>query len=138
MLDDKQLWQWHFAEFTKVEGRNYGKWTSQEINIELFDMVHDRLAVLRNNRVRPGEPGHEQFRKKVEEFYKWLDSIRKPILDNLYQLHLQKRKTCINKNKVTTVVPPKLSRFEQFTVRDGEFFQLLRRTSFLSWTYKAR
>jgi hypothetical protein len=122
VLDDKQLWQWHFAEFTKVEGRNYGKWISQEIDIELFDMVYDRLAVLRNNRVRPGEPGHEQFRKKVEEFYKWLDSIRKPILDNLYQLHLQKRKTCLNKNKVTSVVPPKLSRFEQFTVRDGEFY----------------
>lgn len=122
VLDGGQFWQWRIAEFTRVEGRRYGKWVSDEIDLEPLDQIHDKLASLRNPVIEPGEPGHTEFRIKVEEFYQWLDEIRRPILSALSDVHVKKRNAQESYPKVTRSEPPQLSRFEMFTVRNGEIY----------------
>jgi hypothetical protein len=120
VLDEDQLWQWRIAKFVQVAGRHYGKFTSSEIDLEPLDQIHERLASLRNPVIKPGEPDHADFKLKVESFYQWLDQIRQPILHALESVHRAKRASQASPSKVTKGTPPLLSRFEQFTVRDGE------------------
>lgn len=125
VLDEGQLWQWCVAEFVPVEGRNYGKWMSSDVDLEPLDQIHERLSSLRNPVVEPGEAGHAGFRLKVEEFYRWLDEIRQPILCRLEGVHHAKRVSQRDSSKITKRIPPLLSRFETFTVRDGEIYTSL-------------
>ena len=121
VYDDGKYWQWRFAKFVGVEGRHYGRTVSDEIDLEAFDLVHDKLAALRNPVIKPGESGHAEFKMKVEDFYRWLDDLRSPILSALQELHYKKRHSRSSYPKVTTCEPPLLSRFESFTIRDGSF-----------------
>jgi len=122
VLDDGQFWQWRTAEFTRVEGRRYGKWVSDEIDLEPLDQIHGKLALLRNPVIKPGDPGHTEFKIKVEQFYQWLDEIRSPILSALHDVHVKKRNAQESYPKATRGEPPQLSRFEMFTVRNGEIY----------------
>jgi len=122
VLDDGKFWQWHIADFISVEGRKYGKWVSSEIDLEPLDQIHERLASLRNPVIRPGEPGHGDFKLKVERFYHWLDEIRQPMLSTLQEIHFKKCRVQKSFSKVTKGKPPHLSRFEMFTIRDGKFY----------------
>lgn len=119
VLDEGRLWQWKIAEFVPVAGRNYGKWVSSEIDLESLDQVHEKLASLRNSVIKPREPGHGDFRANVKKFYDWLGEIRRPILSALENVHVSRRAQA-NFSKVTRGEPPLLSRFEMFTVRDGQ------------------
>ena len=119
VLDEGQLWQWQIAEFVRVEGRNYGKWISSDVDLGPLDQVHDRLSSLRNPIIKPGELGHADFELKVREFYRWLDEIRQPILGALEGIHSAKRDSRRASSKITTCIPPLLSHFETFTVRDS-------------------
>ncbi len=119
VFDDGKFWQWHIADFVKVEGRNYGKWISSEIDLESLDQIHDKLALLQNNIVRQGKPNYEEFKNKIKEFYKWIDDIRRPILLALEDVHAKKKKAQIKFLKVTDCEPPLLSHFERFTVKEG-------------------
>ena len=120
VLHDGQLWQWRIAEFVSVEGRNYGKWVSDDIDLEPLDQIHPRLAQLRNLPIRPGNPGHATFEQRVREFYDWLENLRTPIRQRLYDVHLMKRGSYKGPSKVVTDPPPLLSQFKDFTVRNGE------------------
>jgi len=122
VLADGYFWQWHIADFVTVEGRNYGKWFSSEIDLESLDQIHEKLASLRNPVIKPGEPGHTDFKRKVEMFYQWLDKLRCPILSALEDIHVKKHHAQVRFPKVTKCEPPQLSRFESFTVRDGEIY----------------
>jgi len=121
VLDEGQLWQWKIAEFVTVEGRKYGKWISSEIDLEPLDQVHEKLASLRNPVIKPREPGHADFKVRVEQFYHWLDELRHPILSALEEIHARRRAQA-SFSKVTKSEPPLISRFETFTVRDSEFY----------------
>jgi hypothetical protein len=121
VLDEGQLWQWRIAEFVPVQGRTCGKWISSEIDLEPLDKVHEKLASLRNPVIKPGEPGHADFEADVKRFYDWLDEVRRPILSALEDVHV-KRRIQASFSKVTRGKPPLLSRFEMFTVRDGQFY----------------
>lgn len=125
ILDEGQLWQWRVAEFVPVEGRNYGKWMASDVDLEPLDQIHKRLSSLRNPVVKPGEAGHADFRLKVKEFYQWLDEIRQPILCRLEGVHHAKLVSQKDSSKITKRIPPLLSRFETFTVRDGEIYTSL-------------
>jgi hypothetical protein len=125
VFDDDQLWQWHVADFLPVEGRSYGKWVSDELEIEPLDQISERLASLRNPVIKPGEAGHTEFKLKVETFYQWLDEIRRPIFRALEEVHRSKRATQARLSKTTKGAPPLLSRFETFTVRNGEIYSRL-------------
>ena len=120
VLDVRQLWQWHIADFVPVEGCTYGKWISSEVDLEPLDQIRDRLASLRNPVIKPDEPGHAEFKSKVDNFYQWLDQIRQPILHALEDVHRAKRLAQASPSKATKDTPPLLSRFETFTVQRGE------------------
>lgn len=119
VLEDGNFWQWKVADFISVEGRNYGKWVSDEINLEALDDISPRLDKLRNPPIKPNEPGYNAFKKQVEEFYTWLETIRQPLREQLYELHLRKRKAYAGPSKIVEYDPPLLSKFEDFTVKDG-------------------
>jgi hypothetical protein len=120
VYDEGRLWQWQIADFVRVEGRNYGKWISSDVDLEPLDQMNDKLSSLRNPIIKPGEPGHAEFEVKVREFYKWLDEVREPILRALEDVHRAKRNSQRTFSKITKYPPPPLSRFETFTVQDGE------------------
>lgn len=120
VFDEDKLWQWKIAEFISVEGRSYGKWVSDEIDLEVLDEITPKLAELRNPPIRPGQPGHSDFQKRVEEFYNWLEQIRRPITNQLYEIHSLKKKHVKGASKIITFDPPILSKFEDFTVDDGK------------------
>ena len=122
VLDDGHFWQWHIADFVTVEGRNYGKWVSSEIDLESLDQIREKLVSLRNPVIKHGEPGHADFKTDVERFYQWLDKLRRPLLSVLEDIHVKKRHTQVKFPKVTNCELPQLSRFESFTVRDGEIY----------------
>lgn len=122
VLDTGQFWQWHIADFVQVEGRHYGKWTSSEVDLEPLDQIHEKLALLRNPVIKPGKPGHTDFKVDIEKFYQWLNDLRRPILDALWDIHVRKRRAQSSFPKVTKCIPPQLSRFESFTIRNGEIY----------------
>ena len=122
VLENGRLWQWKFAEFIKVEGRNHSKWVSDEVDLDALDELHPRLGELRNSPVRPGQPGHQDFVEEVRKFYAWVETIRAPIREKLWDLHREKKKRLKGQGKVVAYVPPILSQFEDFTVRNGEIF----------------
>lgn len=122
VLENGQFWQWHIADFVRVEGRSYGKWISSEVDLEPLDQIHEKLTLLRNPVIKPGESGHADFKVKVEKFYQWLNDLRRPILTALWDVHVRKRHAVSSFPKVTNCTPPRLSRFESFTVRDGEIY----------------
>ncbi|NQE06117.1 hypothetical protein C5S32_09630 [ANME-1 cluster archaeon GoMg1] len=122
VLDNGQFWQWHIADFVQVKGRHYGKWTSSEVDLEPLDQIREKSALLRNPAIKPGEPGHTDFKVEVEKFYQWLNDLRRPILDALWDIHVRKRRAQSSFPKVTKCIPPQLSRFESFTIRNGEIY----------------
>jgi hypothetical protein len=118
--DNDGLWQWEIASFSPVPGASYGKWVSTIVDLEPLDEVRVRLAHLRNPPVRrrPGEDDYDEFRIRVQEFYLWLEAVRRPIRDALRNVHVE-RKTRVWQSTVVVGDPPRLSQFEDFTVRDG-------------------
>lgn len=122
VFDQDKLWQWHIADFVSIEGRKFGKWISSEVDLEPLDQIHDKLSSLRNPVIKPLEPGHAEFKSKVQDFYRWLGEIRQPILHALEDIHCAKRSALAASSKVTKVIPPVLSRFETFNVQNGEIY----------------
>jgi hypothetical protein len=120
VFDEGQLWQWNIADFVPVDGQNYGKWVSSEIDLESLDEVRVRLAELRNPPVSPGENGHAAFVQRVQAFYSRLEDLRAPIRRKLWDIHVDKRAAFKGIGKVVKYEPPKMSMFEEFTVMDGE------------------
>lgn len=128
VLDEGKIWQWRIAKFVSVEGRKYGKWISSDVDLEPLDKIHDKLALLRNNIIKPGRRGHKEFKDKVKELYHWIDRIRRPILSKLEQVH-KSRKAKSLKSKTIIHPPPLISRFEKFTIIDNKIY-----TKFLAET----
>ncbi|MCX5727486.1 MAG: hypothetical protein NTZ28_01340, partial [Nitrospirae bacterium] len=122
VLDDGRLWQWKVAEFKSIAGRKYGKWVScePEVDLEKLDLVHDELARLRNPVIQPGDAGHAKFRRQVVDFYHWLDTIRKPVLESLLEVH-KRRKNEPREAIPGVTSPPLLSRYDSVVVKDGKY-----------------
>lgn len=122
VFESGKLWQWKIAEFVNVEDRPYGKWVSNEIDLECLDLVHPRLSELLNNPIRPGCPGHDEFTQRVTEFYSWLEALRSPLRKQLYAIHSRKRGSYKDRGKTVSYNPPPLSQFEDFIVKDGQIY----------------
>ena len=117
VFDEGRVWQWQIGTFVAVEGRNYGKWVSDEINLEVLDEVTPRFRALDASRVNNGGMFPEA---NIREFYTWLESIRAPIRAQLWRLHASKKAGLTKRGKEYIIPPPLLSSFEDFSVKDGE------------------
>lgn len=119
VYDEGRFWQWKIAEFVPIPGKHYGEWVSEEIDLTPINEMDLKLQEIKNNIIKPGEPGHANFKVKVENFYKELKNVRANILSQLWDIHLTK-KASADFSKVSDVEPPSLSHFEKFTIIDGE------------------
>ncbi len=120
VFDNGHLYQWEIAKFVHVEGRRYGKFTSDYVNLEPFEEMQSKLRDLMNNFVKPSEIGHEGYKARVEAYYKQLDDIRRPILKELLQVHHKKLASVGEHSKVPKYQPSILSHFERFTVKNND------------------
>jgi hypothetical protein len=119
VLDDGKLWQWRIAEAKQVDGQKYSKWISDEIDLEPINQINEQLVLLQRSIIYTGEPRYNEFKQKVEQFYSWVNGIRGPILSELYNIHLSKNKKQKYFPKATATIPPLLSNFETYTIRDN-------------------
>lgn len=95
VYDDGNFWQWKIAELKQMKGNPKGKWVSPDVDLTLINDLGLKCIELRNNIIKPGEPGHKEFKKDVEQFYWELKEIRREILSKLWEVH-QKRKEFMN------------------------------------------
>lgn len=115
VYENGELWQWAFADFLSVEGRNYGKYVSNYVSLEEFDLKDEKY----NNLCREMQSDNFNdtfMRNKIVEYFDWIDNIRKPLLIKLYELHQQKKVSPNYKSKATKGIPPHLSKFESYKI----------------------
>lgn len=117
--ENGEFYQWSFAELESVGDRHYGKYSSHLVDIEVFDEEYERRSQL--HKMWLSENGNTPaLIDKIREHYSWIDSIRTPLLNKLYEIHKEKLKKFIP-YKVTVDKAPQLSRFESFTVKEGKY-----------------
>lgn len=120
--DDDGLWQWEVARFDTPSRR----WVSSVVDLDSLNSTNVPLARLRNPpvRCRPSEDGYDTFHAEVEDFYSRLETVRQTIRESLWNTHLE-RKGAGWRSTVASGAPPRLSQFEDFTVRDGRLLTRL-------------
>jgi hypothetical protein len=117
VFDEGSLWQWRIATFATVEGRNYGKWVSDEIDLDPLDAVTPRFRETDAMRAANGGRYPDGV---LREFHIWLESIRAPLRTQLMELHYAKKAALPPSSAVVSVAPPLLSSFETFSVEEGK------------------
>ena len=125
VFDEGKLYQWKIAEFKSVDGRNYGKYISDLLDLQPLDVMQQELQILRNPIIKPGEIGYNDYKEKVEDYYRRLNGIRHPILKQLMEIHKQKKSAYSKFSKTLPFSPPILSHFERFTVMNNEYYTKL-------------
>lgn len=117
VFDEGSIWQWRIANFATVEGRSYGRWTSDEIDLDPLDAVTPRFREIDAIRAANGGLYPEGV---LSEFHTWLESIRAPLRAELMDLHYVKKAALPPQSAALSVAPPLLSSFETFSVEDGK------------------
>lgn len=115
VYENNELWQWKFADIVAVEDRNYHKHISNHVDLEEFDKKYDiykELYVEKNQ----NKLSSVLLENKIAEYFKWIDSIRRPLLSELYDLHKHKKNSPDYKSKATKGRPPQMSRFESYKI----------------------
>lgn len=115
VYEDGELWQWKFADFVDVEGSDYGKFISEDINLEVFYKQHVKYMQLCND-VKIEKLNKTLIIKKIDEYFKWINRIRTPLLTKIYVLHKERKNSCNYVSKATKFIPPNLSRFESYRI----------------------
>ena len=115
VYENDELWQWKFADFIAVEDRNYGKYISNYVSLEDFDRQHDLYIELYNEK-HQNNLSTDLLKNKIAEYFAWIDSIRGPVLNKLYELHKQQKNSPDYKSKATKGLPPQMSRFESYKI----------------------
>ena len=120
IFDNGNMYQWKIAESINVDGQNYSKCQSDFFDLEPLNDMEQELRLLQNSYIKVGKKGNDEFRKDVEDYYRRLDDIRRPLLKDLIDYHKGMLKSNSDFPKVLKVTPPILSHFERFTVSDNE------------------
>lgn len=109
------MWQWKFADFVEVEGSDYGKFISEDIDLEVFYEQHVKYMQLCND-IKIEKLNKISIIKKIDEYFKWVNGIRTPLLTRLYALHKERKNSGNYVSKATKFTPPILSRFESYKI----------------------
>ncbi|MHB1419894.1 MAG: hypothetical protein ACYCX4_09990 [Bacillota bacterium] len=121
IIDNEQIWQWPIAELVTIEGQNTGKWVSPEVNLEKIDLIIRRFQELERSRVSFGASDYADFVQKVKSFYDWVDSVRRPILQELEQIHIKNRSSLDIISTCVEGEPPLLSRLKPSRSRNVKY-----------------
>lgn len=119
VYEDGELWQWKFADFVDVEGSDYGKFISEDINLEVFYKQHVKYMQLCND-VKIEKLNKTLIIKKIDEYFKWINRIRTPLLTKIYVLHKERKNSCNYVSKATKFIPPNLSRLESYKIESDK------------------
>ncbi len=120
VFDEGNFYQWEVAQFEIVEGRHYGKWVSEYLDLTDFDRTYDefqRIMRLKGNQ----EISDEEYTSEASGFINHLRKIRKEAYSELLHVHEQlKQSDRTSHGKVVNHPPPRLSRFESMKIVDGK------------------
>lgn len=120
VLDDGKLYQWEVATFEGVEGRNYGRWVSDFVNLEGFDEKYDDFQALIRLKNQTGGSS-EEYIAQAKNYVSRLKKLRSDVFEVLIGVHedlKQKHKSSIR--KVAAFTPPAMSHFETMKIENGE------------------
>lgn len=119
ILDGDSFYQWEVAQldsqFTK---------TSSWFKSQLFDLIplweiYSKLMQYRTQEIFSNPT--KEIRKKVEDDYKKLEAIRKPLREEIWKYHIKKKGGIANISIPSTFIPPKLTVFDTFSLMDGKY-----------------
>lgn len=118
VLDEGALYQWEVARFEGVEGRHYGRWVSEYVDLSEFDATYDQFQdLMRLKRILPVD----EYETKANAYISTLRDMRSRAFAELLNVHHELKKTAgRSKSKVVEYSPPALSYFETVRVNQGE------------------
>jgi hypothetical protein len=122
VLDNGVLYQWEIAAFEGVEGRHYGRWTSDYTDLSEFDKTYDEFQNLM--RYKSGKDFVlETYVARAQAYIEHLQRLRMKAFVDLKDVHEDlKRKDKTSRKKVVPYKPPALSHFETMEIKDGEIY----------------
>lgn len=122
VLDNGILYQWEIARFEGVEGRNYGRWVSDFVDLSEFDTTHHEFQELMGLKSKK-EISSDIYASKAERYIEKLKSFRLKAFTELLNAHETfKKKDNKSKSKIVNYKPPSLSHFETMEIKDGEIY----------------
>jgi hypothetical protein len=122
VLDNGVLYQWEIARFEGVEGRHYGRWVSDFVDLSEFDTTNDEFQELMLLKSETDSP-IEFYASKAEQYIEKLKSFRHKAFTELLNVHENfKRRDTASRSKVVAYKPPLLSHFETIKIIDGDIY----------------
>lgn len=122
VLDDGVLYQWEIARFEGVEGRLYGKWVSEYVDLSEFDTTYDEFNELMRLKSQK-DVSIDIYVQKAEQYVEKLRSFRLKAFTELLNAHeYLKKQDNKSTNKVVNYKPPALSHFETMQIEGGEIY----------------
>jgi hypothetical protein len=122
VLDNGVLYQWEIARFEDVEGRHYGRWVSDFVDLSEFDTTDDEFQELMLLKSKTDSP-IEVYAHKAELYIEKLKSFRLKAFTELLNVHETfKQRDTTSRSKVVAYKPPSLSHFETMKIMDGDIY----------------
>lgn len=120
VFDGETLYQWEIARFEGVEGRHYGRWVSEYVDLKGFDEKYDYFQELIRLKHRLGGKA-EEYQREADAFITKLRKLRQDAFSVLLNVHEDLKKRHQGSiRKVVQYQPPALSHFETMQVKNGE------------------
>jgi len=122
VLDEGVLYQWEIARFEGVEGRNYGRWVSDFVDLSDFDTVHDEFQNLMRTKVVAATE-EDTYLCRAERYVNKLKAFRLKAFTELLSVHEDlKKKDVTSRGKIVEYKPPALSHFETMKIESGDIY----------------
>ncbi|MBM4801074.1 hypothetical protein HYO24_21985 [Vibrio parahaemolyticus] len=120
VLDDGVLYQWEVARLENVEGRHYGRWVSDYVDLSDFDKLHDEFQdVMRKKQSLPTE----DYSEVAQAYVKKLRKLRLSAFSKLLTVHEKLKESDFQSRKKTVAYkPPSLSHFETMKIENNEIY----------------
>jgi hypothetical protein len=122
VLDDGILYQWKVARLERVEGRHFGRWVSDYVDLSSFDSTHDDFQELMSLKAKVSCDSNI-YVDAASKYIEKLRAIRRVAFSELLKVHYElKEKDTLSKRKTVPYQPPSLSNFETMKIEDGEIY----------------
>lgn len=120
VFDGEDLYQWKIAKFEGVQGRNYGRWVSDYVDLKNFDSTYAEFQDL----MRLRHQNFDEYLKGVKAYVDKIKGYRSKVFNELLDVHEALKKENSSRKKIVQYRPPLLSNFETMEIRDGEIFTI--------------
>jgi hypothetical protein len=77
--DDDGIFQWEIARFETVEGRHFGRWVSDQVDLSAINEVDIRHRDLADRCRAASADEISTLRRDIESFHDWVESVSVPI-----------------------------------------------------------